>query len=222
MITKQDRENGISCKGICFNCKEVTRCIQGQEWKERYIKSENDKLLKLVEEGILDSNFEVKEGLILWSADNDTVKIPTKRDEDSDYDIYANFKEDYMIIQPHETRIIPTNLRCAMNKKWRLKLEERGSTGTKAMIQNSGVIDSGFRGAIGVPITNGNNKPLIILKSEPTDIIKELAIVYPYTKAICQAKLDEVPKVESKSISSDILTSIPSERGEGMIGSSGK
>ena len=179
-------------------------------------------LKELIKQGLINKNGEVKEGVILWSADNDTVKIPTKREEDSDYDIYANFEEDYMIVQPQETKIIPTNLRCAMNKKWRLKLEERGSTGTKAMIQQSGVIDSGFRGTIGVPITNGGNKPIIILKGEAPQIIKDLAIVYPYTKAICQAKLDEVPQIESVTISTEELTSIPSERGEGMLGSSNK
>lgn len=165
---------------------------------------------------------EVREDVLLWAKDYDDVIIPSKREEDSDYDIYARFEEDYIIINPQETKMIPTGLRCAMNKKWRLKLEERGSTGTKAIIQQAGVIDSGYRGEIKVPITNGGNKPIIILKGEAPQIVKDLAIVYPYTKAICQAKLDEVPSVKSVEIPVKQLKSIPSERKEGMTGSSGK
>jgi dUTP pyrophosphatase len=73
---------------------------------------------------------EVAENELLWAKDYDDVIIPSKKEEDADYDIYAYFKEDYMIIQPHETKMIPTGLRVAMNKKWKLALEERGSTGT--------------------------------------------------------------------------------------------
>ena len=169
---------------------------------------------------------EVPQNVIYWAKDYDDVKIPTKRDEDSDYDIYAHFDEDYIIIQPQQNKIIPTGLRCAFNKKWRLKLEERGSTGTKAIIQQSGVIDSGYRGEIGIPITNGNNKPIIIAKQHVIDsmpdYVKEIAIIYPYDKAICQAKLDEVPNVKSEEILSSVLQTIPSERGEGRLGSSCK
>jgi dUTP pyrophosphatase len=165
---------------------------------------------------------EVLESELLWGKDYEDVIIPSKKEEDADYDIYAYFKEDYMIIQPHETKMIPTGLRVAMNKKWKLALEERGSTGTKGMGQRAGEVDSGFRGEIKVPITNHNNKPLIILKGDSNPMIDELAIVYPYSKAICQGALVEVPNVKSKEINVEILKAIPSERGEKMLGSSGK
>ena len=48
------------------------------------------------------------------------------------------------------------------------------------------------------------------------------SIIYPYTKAICQALLLPVPKVEIEEISLEELKAIPSERGEGKLGSSGK
>ena len=74
---------------------------------------------------------EVKENEILWARINKDVILPTKRDEDACYDIYAYFEEDYIIIYPHETKIIPTGLYVALNKKYKLELDERGSTGTK-------------------------------------------------------------------------------------------
>ena len=47
-------------------------------------------------------------------------------------------------------------------------------------------------------------------------------IIYPYEKAICQAELREVPVMNVKEVSLDELLSIPSNRGIGALGSSGK
>ena len=176
----------------------------------------------IAKNGKYEEMLELKEDEILWAKDYEDVIIPTKKDEDADYDIYAYFKEDYVVIQPHETKMIPTGLRVAMNKKWKLALEERGSTGTKGMGQRAGEVDSGFRGEIKVPITNHNNKPLIIAKYELEPIVSEIAIIYPYSKAICQGAIVEVPKVKSREINVELLKAIPSERGEKMLGSSGK
>ena len=38
------------------------------------------------------------------------VKIPTKRDEDAGYDIYAYFDKDYIKIEPQTTAMIPTGI----------------------------------------------------------------------------------------------------------------
>ena len=48
------------------------------------------------------------------------------------------------------------------------------------------------------------------------------AIIYPYTKAIAQLVVHEVPKMNVKEISYDELKTIPSKRGSGSLGSSGK
>lgn len=176
---------------------------------------------------------EVIEKEILFARKNSSVIIPTKRGEDACYDIYPFFSEDYIVIQPHETKMITTGLYSAFNKKWKLELLERGSTGAKGIGQRAGQIDSGFRGEIKVPITNHNNVPLVIAKSLcTTEVIRyELLgnpggegnyIQYPYEKAICQASLVEVPVVTVREISLEELQAIPSERGEGMTGSSGK
>lgn len=47
-------------------------------------------------------------------------------------------------------------------------------------------------------------------------------IVYPYTKAIAQAEVCEVPVMNQYEISYEELKSIPSKRGTGALGSSGK
>lgn len=48
------------------------------------------------------------------------------------------------------------------------------------------------------------------------------AIIYPYSKAIAQLIVHEVPKMEVNEISYEELLAIPSTRGVGALGSSGK
>ena len=150
------------------------------------------------------------------------VIIPSKREEDSCFDIYANFEEDEIIIKAQHTVMIPTKLMCAFSSDYVLKLCERGSTGVRGIGQRSGIIDSGYRNEIFVPLTNHNDKRLIISKKVDRVIDNINEIVYPYSKAICQALLVEVPKVEVVEITPEELKGIKSKRGEGKLGSSGK
>ncbi len=166
------------------------------------------------------------ETIIKFAKVRPTAKIPTKRDEDAGYDIYADFEQDYISIAPHETKLIPTGLASACSIEYYFELKERGSTGTKGIAQRCGIIDSGYRNEWFVPITNTTNKTLIISKNEELPEIykehKERIIVYPYEKAICQAVLRRVPIAKVEEISYGELKEIKSERGLGALGSSGK
>jgi len=51
---------------------------------------------------------------------------------------------------------------------------------------------------------------------------QDLPTIYSYSKAICQALILPVPKMNSKEISYEELKSVTSERGMGMLGSSNK
>lgn len=152
--------------------------------------------------------------------------IPTKRLEDAGYDVYPCFDEDYIIIEPHATVIIPTGIASACDTDYCFVLHERSSTGTRGMAQRCGIIDSGYRNEWFVPITNTNDKPIIISKNCAKNGTKahefEAFIYYPYTKAICQALIIPVPEVEIEEYTYDELKAIPSERGTGHLGSSGK
>lgn len=148
--------------------------------------------------------------------------IPTKRDEDAGFDLYACFDEDYIIINPLETKLIPTGIAVAIPTDYYFQIEERGSTGSKGIKKSAGVIDSGYRNEIFVAITNCNNKPLIITKETDTANLKDDYIVYPYNKAISQMLLHKAHSLETEEISYEELKSIPSERGLGSLGSSGK
>ena len=148
--------------------------------------------------------------------------IPNKRAEDAGFDIYACFDEEYITIQPNETKMIPTGIASAFSDNYVIILKERGSTGTKGIGQRAGVIDSGYRGEWMVPITNHNEKPLIITKQQSKSVLEEDFVVYPYNKAICQAILLELPEVMVEVTTYDKLQKIKSERGVGKLGSSGK
>ena len=149
--------------------------------------------------------------------------IPSKRLEDGAFDIYACFEEEHIVIKPHETKMIPTGIASVFSSDYVAMLKERGSTGTKGIGQRCGVIDSGYRGQWFCPITNHNDVPLIITKSEQVcDIVSDLAIVYPYTKAIAQCMMVVVPKLAIEEITYEELLTYESERGIGCLGSSKK
>ena len=155
--------------------------------------------------------------------------IPSKRDEDMGFDIYACFDEDYIIIHPRETKLIPTGIAAACNPNYGFLLRERGSTGSKGIALRAGVIDSGYRNEWFVGLTNTTRDVLFISKLTEEETYKKYygrtmvgSFVYPYSKAIAQALVIPVPKVDVEEITYDELLSIKSERGMGALGSSNK
>ena len=149
--------------------------------------------------------------------------IPSKREEDGAFDVYACFEDDYILIDPHETKSIPTGIASAFGTDYVAILKERGSTGTKGIGQRCGVIDSGYRGQWFIPLTNHNNTPLVIAKEKSAKLFTEdTTIIYPYEKAIAQCLMVVVPKLTIEEISHEDLLNIESERGTGALGSSGK
>lgn len=173
---------------------------------------------------------EIKENKLFFSKVKEGAIIPTKNTEDMGYDIYSCFEDEYIIINPQETKMIPTGIASACSEDYGIILKERGSTGSKGIAQRCGVIDSGYRGEWFVPLTNTTNNFIIISKLTEERTIKKafgkfipLGItVYPYTKAIAQAIVVPVPKMDIEEVSYEDLESIPSKRGEGCLGSSNK
>jgi len=148
--------------------------------------------------------------------------IPTKDIENAGADIYACFDEEFKIIPPHTTKLIPTGIACALETGYYFQVEERGSTGSKGIKKSAGVIDSGYRGEIFVALTNTNDQPVAIVKEHSVNNLADDTIIYPYTKAIAQLVLHRLPLYETQEITYEELRKIPSKRGTGMLGSSGK
>lgn len=154
-----------------------------------------------------------------------TAIIPTKRNEDAGFDIYANFEDDFMIINPHTTVMIPTGIASVCDTDYCFILKERGSTGSKGIAQRCGVIDSGYRNEWFIPITNTTDKKIAIAKKNTDCIFMKHTTeytIYPYEKAIAQALVIPVPNVNVEELTYDELKAISSDRGMGALGSSGK
>lgn len=166
----------------------------------------------------------IKDNDLYFAKVNPNAIIPSKRDEDGGYDVYACFDEDYMVIQPHETKLIPSGIATAFSPKWVAIIKERGSNGSKGIAQRCGVIDSGYRNEWFIPLTNTTNKTVTISKlpKEQLPLMLQEGIVYPYTKGIAQFIMVEVPKLNTHEVDFDTLKAFESERGLGALGSSGK
>lgn len=177
--------------------------------------------------------------------------IPTKADEDMGYDIYACFDEDYIEIRPHQTKLIPTGIASCCSDDYGFIIKERGSTGSQGIAVRCGVIDSGFRGEWFIALTNTTKETIRITKKVDKvqqgvaysgkeekyyiDVdgnidltqdypfaLGEFFKLYPYSKAIAQAILVPVPKVNVEEVTYDELKTIKSDRMNGQLGSSGK
>jgi len=176
---------------------------------------------------------EVNENEIYFSKIRPTAIIPTKKDEDAGYDVYADFDEDFLVIEPGKTKAVTTGIATAFSNKYYAQIEERSSMAKLGIKKSGGVFDSGYRGEYMIMTYNTNDKPFIISKIAIDELgetfevdgisyNKSDVILYPYTKAICQIVMQIVPDLQIKEIDYDKLKEIKSERMTDGFGSSGK
>ena len=159
---------------------------------------------------------------IFFAKIREGAVIPSKRDEDSDYDLYACFDEEEFVIPAFSTRLIPTGLISAFDKSLGVKFEERGSNTKWCGIVQAGVIDSGYRGEWVCAMYNGNPVPVHITKAVTEVQRLSDRVLVPYGKAVCQFHVREILKVAVEEVSVDAVLARTSARGAGKLGSSGK
>lgn len=153
------------------------------------------------------------------------AKIPSRVDGSAGLDLYACFDEEYMSIKPHESKLIPTGIKMAMDPDFFMLIEERGSTGSKGIKKSAGIIDADFRGEIWVVIFNSTDNDLFIAKESAVATIQTInanAKIYPYEKAIAQGLILPVPELDVEVWEESEVMAVPSMRGEGQLGHSGK
>lgn len=156
--------------------------------------------------------------------------IPTKRDEDAGFDIYACLEStevngrmiEEIFLPVNKTTLVPTGIAVALpNTHYLNTKHERGSTGKIAMSVLAGVVDSGYRGEIFIALTPLNKN--ILITSDVKEVLEtESTIMYPYSKAIAQFTIDLVPQTKLNEITYEELLKIDSERGVTKLGQSGK
>lgn len=170
------------------------------------------------------------ENKIYFAKVRDNAIIPNREDYNAGIDIYPCFDEPYFIIPPHKTRLIPTGIASAIAEGYYIQIQERGSSGSKGIKYSAGVIDSSYRGEWFLAASNVNDKPVIISKIEFSGLTEEIKnlienayIIYPYNKALFQGIVHSVHnEIKRDIITFEELKKLPSQRGEGNLGSSGK
>lgn len=170
------------------------------------------------------------EGKIYFAKLREGAVIPSKEKWNAGFDIYPCFDEEYYIISPGETALIPSGIASVIPEGYYIQIQERGSSGGKGIKYSAGVIDSSYRGEWFLAASNVNNKPIIILKKSidefdllSKEIINAGYIVYPYSKALFQGIVHSVHnEFRTEEITCEELKNFKSGRGEGKLGSSGK
>lgn len=162
------------------------------------------------------------EQYLYFAKTRPTAIIPAKRPEDSGYDIYSCFTEESIMLNPGDIKLIPTGIASAFSRDYVLFIKERSSTGSIGLSTRMGVIDSGFRGEIMIGLNNTSNIPIVITKAVAQISREAGSIQYPYAKAIAQAVLCVIPKLEAGELDYDELLKISSDRGVSFLGASGK
>lgn len=164
---------------------------------------------------------------IFFAKLKDKAIIPNKKDENAGYDVFACFDDEFIKIEPHETKLIPLGIAWACNKNFYMQIEERSSTGLKGLKRSAGIVDSGYRGELKVEIHNANIFPVYISNISENELvskekIKGKFLYYSTQNAIAQAVIHKVEKTRVKEINYDNLLKIKSTRMKEGWGSSNK
>ena len=136
---------------------------------------------------------------------SETATIPTRGSEyAAGYDLYADLKEN-VEIEAHETKLIPTGIAVSIPDGYFGGVFARSGLSLKEMLRPgncTGVVDSDYRGEIGVILHNDSNETRYV---KPNERIAQLVVI-PYLSV----EFEEVKELGSTS------------RGEGGFGSTGK
>jgi dUTPase len=219
-------------KSINKETLEVVVTIkEDKEIKELTLKMwEIDKLKYKAKEELVSKKRGNRLPTVYFAKVRNTAIIPSKRDEDAGYDLYADIEPKnvdghvvYELLVPAlKTTLVPTGIAMALPKTHYFNCKhERGSTGKISLSVLAGVVDSGYRGEVFVALTPLHKD--VLITSEVTETVVEGdVILYPYSKAIAQGTIDLVPQVNIEVIKFEDLANIKSERGATKLGQSGK
>lgn len=172
---------------------------------------------------------------IKWYKMNEKAKIPTKRKEDAGFDIYTI--EDEVVLMPLESHLFATGLGAIADPGYWLFARDRGSTGSKGLHTQCGIIDNGYRGEIFICICNNNPYP-VKFTNQIDKVVKKRneflfdnngdeymgdVLFYPISKAIAQIIPIQQPDVDSREISKEEWEqNLDTQRGTSKLGDSGK
>lgn len=223
-INKDTLKVVVSVRGENGETTEHTLDLWGID-KLKYAPKE--KLLKAKRE----SKKNKKEKKTYFASVNGGV-IPTKDEENAGRDCYARIepveregKQVYEMYLPKmQLSKIPLGFASYLQKEDLLSLKwERSSVGKLGILVMSGLIDSTYQGEVILQVIPLLHNILITSEVNEVEYHKETdTVLYPYTKAIAQAVVLKQSDAKDVHISYKELLSMPSKRGTGGWGSTGK
>ena len=91
-----------------------------------------------------------------------TARVPTKREKGVGYDVYADFSEDFIVIEPHTTKMIPTGIASSCDNNYCFIIGGSSDNNLKKASQCLEVISSEYNDEWLIPITNISDGRLYI------------------------------------------------------------
>lgn len=80
------------------------------------------------------------------------ARVPSKSHHgDAGWDLYSS---DEVAVLPGETKVVPTGVAMEIPQGWYGQIKARSGLGSKGVVVTAGVVDSGYRGEIGVVVVN--------------------------------------------------------------------
>lgn len=80
------------------------------------------------------------------------ARVPSKSHHgDAGWDLYASSE---VAVLPGETKVVPAGVAMEIPVGWYGQIKARSSLGSKGVVVTAGVVDSGYRGEIGVVVVN--------------------------------------------------------------------
>lgn len=174
---------------------------------------------------------------IKFCKTTENAVIPTKRDEDAAFDLYATafelcppydpIKKDiadgFGVLRPGDSVKFYTGLKAIIPDDVWILFKERSSTGAMGLSIRSGVIDSGYRGEWIITMTNCSSNMIYLKSGNEKPYFKNGCWVMELGKAVAQFIVMPKSIIGSEEISEDKFDEAPkTQRGEGGFGSSGK
>ena len=103
------------------------------------------------------------------------ARVPAKAHSgDAGWDIFAS---EAAAVGPGETKIIKTGIALEIPSGWYGQIKSRSGLGAKGLIVTAGVVDSGYRGEVGVVVVNGNRGPDGSFSFMPGDKIAQMVFL---------------------------------------------
>lgn len=122
--------------------------------------------------------------IVTFCRVHEKAKLPNKtRPEDAGYDIFwcPQKDEEWVYINPNESKLFPTGLRSFFPEDYVLEIKNRSGNASKGLIVGACIVDSSYSGEIYVNLHNISNR---VIKLSPGDKIAQFLIYKVESPAI--------------------------------------